>query len=483
MTIKEMEIRSGLARANIRFYEAEGLVKPERKQNGYRDYSEEDAKTLLRVRLLRALGVSLEDIKAVQAGTLPLPEALGRHLDQLAEDKDRMTRAEGVCREMREAGEDYDHLDAVKYLEALEQTRSVPAPVPETDAIPKVRAPWRRFFARDLDAVLYGAVLDGIFLACGLNHLIYTVRQDVQLSQAHLLMMFLSTGLGLLLTFVLEPILLHWFGTTPGKALLGLHVRDPEGGKLSYDKALFRTGDVLLRGEGLCIPVVGWIQEYRCYSACEKGKVLPWEEDTVLVLRDTKAWRTVVFVVLYLAIYLASFGVGQLAQLPANQGDLTVAEFCENFNRQADRVGYTRARLASNGTWKPVERYGTVILEDEIAPDLPELHFIQEDGVLTGLSYTVVGEGQKDYFAWGQKETALALWAFVGAQKDCGLLHRDLNARYDDLLKSPIHSVDDTLYGVRVQCDAQWVGEPGPYLAQEGNTPASFRMTVRMEKQ
>ena len=105
MTIKEMEERSGLARANIRFYEAEGLFTPERKPNGYRDYSGEDLTTLLRVRLLRALGVSLEDIKAVQAGTLPLPEALGRHLDQLAEDKDKLTRAEGVCREMREAGE------------------------------------------------------------------------------------------------------------------------------------------------------------------------------------------------------------------------------------------------------------------------------------------------------------------------------------------------------------------------------------------
>ena len=101
MTIKEMEERSGLARANIRFYEAEGLFTPERKPNGYRDYSGEDLTTLLRVRLLRALGVSLEGIKAIQTGDLPLPEALGRHLDQLAEDKDRLKRAEGVCRETR----------------------------------------------------------------------------------------------------------------------------------------------------------------------------------------------------------------------------------------------------------------------------------------------------------------------------------------------------------------------------------------------
>ena len=40
MTIAELERRSGLTRANIRFYEAEGLLRPARRENGYRDYSE-----------------------------------------------------------------------------------------------------------------------------------------------------------------------------------------------------------------------------------------------------------------------------------------------------------------------------------------------------------------------------------------------------------------------------------------------------------
>ena len=53
MTIKEMETRSGLTRANIRFYEAEGLLTPQRRPNGYRDYSEEDLAELQRIKLLR----------------------------------------------------------------------------------------------------------------------------------------------------------------------------------------------------------------------------------------------------------------------------------------------------------------------------------------------------------------------------------------------------------------------------------------------
>ena len=36
MTIKELEERTGMTRANIRYYEQEGLLAPARKENGYR---------------------------------------------------------------------------------------------------------------------------------------------------------------------------------------------------------------------------------------------------------------------------------------------------------------------------------------------------------------------------------------------------------------------------------------------------------------
>ena len=55
MTIKEIETLSGLPRANIRYYESEGLITPKRAENGYREYSQADAEVLLRVKLLRAL--------------------------------------------------------------------------------------------------------------------------------------------------------------------------------------------------------------------------------------------------------------------------------------------------------------------------------------------------------------------------------------------------------------------------------------------
>ena len=42
MTTKEIETLSGLPRANIRYYESEGLIAPKRAENGYREYSQAD---------------------------------------------------------------------------------------------------------------------------------------------------------------------------------------------------------------------------------------------------------------------------------------------------------------------------------------------------------------------------------------------------------------------------------------------------------
>ena len=82
MHIKDVEQRTGLSRANIRYYEQEGLVHPARRKNGYRDYSPDDLETLLRIRLLRRLDVPIEEIRSMQAGKLSLSEALSRVMEE-----------------------------------------------------------------------------------------------------------------------------------------------------------------------------------------------------------------------------------------------------------------------------------------------------------------------------------------------------------------------------------------------------------------
>ena len=53
MKINELEKELNISRANIRFYEKEGLLNPIRKDNGYRDYKDEDISRLKLIIIFR----------------------------------------------------------------------------------------------------------------------------------------------------------------------------------------------------------------------------------------------------------------------------------------------------------------------------------------------------------------------------------------------------------------------------------------------
>ena len=76
MKINEVEQLVGVTKRNIRFYEKEGLLSPGRTDNGYRDYGEEDVEALRKIKLLRKLGVPLEEIRRMQQGTLTLTDGV-----------------------------------------------------------------------------------------------------------------------------------------------------------------------------------------------------------------------------------------------------------------------------------------------------------------------------------------------------------------------------------------------------------------------
>ena len=73
--IKEAEEQTGISRANIRYYEKMGLLLPKRNEkNGYREYTPEDIKRILQIKILRKLDVPIEEIK----DTFDRPEMLGK---------------------------------------------------------------------------------------------------------------------------------------------------------------------------------------------------------------------------------------------------------------------------------------------------------------------------------------------------------------------------------------------------------------------
>lgn len=89
MLIRDLEMKTGLERATIRYYEKEGLITPVRQENGYRIYSAGDCDTLMKVKLLRQLGMSLEKIKALQQGSEAFSAALAEQIASLESLIDR----------------------------------------------------------------------------------------------------------------------------------------------------------------------------------------------------------------------------------------------------------------------------------------------------------------------------------------------------------------------------------------------------------
>ena len=85
MNIKQVEQQTGMTRANIRYYEAEGLIRPQRRENGYREYTQEDVRTLQKIRLLRSMDISLEEIRRLQAGETSLQETAQMQIAVLSE--------------------------------------------------------------------------------------------------------------------------------------------------------------------------------------------------------------------------------------------------------------------------------------------------------------------------------------------------------------------------------------------------------------
>ena len=100
MKIGELEEQLQITRSNIRFYEKEGLLSPKRKGNGYREYSVEDAARLKQIAVLRKIGISIPDIKALLEERTEFSSVLKEHEHVLQEQIDTLNGALFVCRKM-----------------------------------------------------------------------------------------------------------------------------------------------------------------------------------------------------------------------------------------------------------------------------------------------------------------------------------------------------------------------------------------------
>lgn len=120
LKINEVEALVGIMKKNIRFYEAEGLLAPRRNSdNGYRDYGEAEVETLRRIKLLRKLGVPLEDIRQMLSGAHTVGDGMRRHLVTLERERQNLDAAARLCGELADCQERLADLDAAALLEQM----------------------------------------------------------------------------------------------------------------------------------------------------------------------------------------------------------------------------------------------------------------------------------------------------------------------------------------------------------------------------
>lgn len=344
MTIKEIEERSGLQRASIRFYERNGLITPERMSNKYREYSNSDLEELFRIKLFRSLGVSIEEIKEMQSGETSVDIILKRQIEKIQQAQGDMIYAGKMCSIINASNTEYSKLDGEKYIkytlpdEAESKSLSVYEEVPTEKPVF-----WRRIFARYTDMSLYLSAWI-LVLKFFLKVNIYALPKFGRISLGDNisftlpgwliyddLMWFILT---ISVMLIIEPFMLCFFGATLGKWIFGLRVTDRSGGKPSYRESLVRSISLLWYGYGFGIsPVITLVMAIKSLKSLKNDEA-EWDLNLWLneTRADTKLQNGVILTAVWAVVIALQIIPDSYNTVPPNRGEITIEQFAENFN-------------------------------------------------------------------------------------------------------------------------------------------------------
>lgn len=142
--------------------------------------------------------------------------------------------------------------------------------------------PWRRFWARTCDTLIF-SILGGFLL------IFFTLK----LVNIDLTTVIADSWIGWMLVaygsiILLEAVCLHLFRATPGKWLFNIRVSAADGTNLSIYAAIYRTVLVLAAGQFLLLPFLSAIAMLVGYYKLSKHKTTSWDMATDAVVVCTK---------------------------------------------------------------------------------------------------------------------------------------------------------------------------------------------------
>lgn len=135
--------------------------------------------------------------------------------------------------------------------------------------------PWRRYFAKQCDVLLFSLVsMFGLMISLTVVSPEAAGRLGEGMNNQ-----LVATMLSLFLWAILEWLCLTFVGTTPGRALYGIELRMVDGSKLSGATALSRAFLVGVKGMGLGIPLVALVTCIVGYNVLNKDGRSTWDAE------------------------------------------------------------------------------------------------------------------------------------------------------------------------------------------------------------
>ena len=334
----------------------------------------------------------------------------------------------------------------------------------------KVPHPWLRYFARSLDLSLYSVIL----LAITLLVLRWSPQNEFL---SNMLNTYIACGLMLLI----EPILLSTFGTTFGKWVFGLVLRDMDGAKLKYKQAIRRTLGMF--GMGYNIPVYNIVRSIKSYGECKEGKMLSWDEDIHYTLKDKKIIRPLGFIVISTAIFLLVFLVSGQGQMPKHRGNITAEQYFENCNdiMEYNHIDFGR-HLNEQGKWvdKGINEHFVINI---FLQQLPEHILTITDGRVTGVKLEVETTTAK--LIGGYKtHLYIAVLSFVAAQDEMNCIRLQRSNIFEKL-GNGLENRSFSEAGIKITNKVEYRGyeDAERYLIPIVGKEQYFHMIFTMEKE
>lgn len=379
MLIRDLEQQTGLDRATIRFYEKEGLIAPERKENGYRVYSKQDAEDLNKIKLLRQLGVGLETIKNIRQGSEDFSEVMNVQLEALEKKITSYNHAKFVCRKICDDRVSYSSMDAAYYLDMLNnpaQTVGLVYPGSYKEAVNKPFHPWRRFFARAIDYSLLNIILKFVLVV---------VLRIRPFNIPNIVFNYICV----LLMIPVEALMIHLWGTTPGKWTMGIRIESSDGGQQSFQIALRRAYWVFRLGCGWYIPFWDLWCNWRSYQAHKNGEILEWDAESEIFYSNWTRIEKAALVFLVAVSLGINFWITQDLLLPTHRyTHLTMDQFVENYTDLEESLGYNPSiKLDTSGKWKENDDNSIKNIIGDTTSNRPDYIYKIENGTIVGIEY------------------------------------------------------------------------------------------------